>query len=64
MPDATKVKFTILKDEKRPVSATADYFEVRNVKNVEIEVDKNQFYQILFDPNHSLEERIIKEQFV
>jgi NAD+ kinase len=64
LSDKTKIKFTILKHEKRPISATADYFEVRNVKEVEIAVDKSQYYQILFDPNHSLEERIIKEQFI
>lgn len=64
LPDKTKIKFEILKDYKRPVSATADYFEVRDVREVEIEVDKTQNFQILFDPNHSLEERIIREQFL
>ncbi len=64
LDDKANVKFEILKHSKRPVSATADYFEVRDVKEVEIKVDKTQKFQILFDPNHSLEERIVREQFI
>jgi NAD+ kinase len=64
LPDKTKIKFEILRSSNRPVSATADYFEVRNVASVEIQVDKTREFKILFDPNHSLEERIICEQFL
>jgi NAD+ kinase len=54
----------VLDDELRPVSATADSSEVRNVKEVIIFEDRSIAFKILFDPNHSLEERIIREQFV
>ena len=60
----SKIKFTILDPELRPVSATADYNEVRNVKEVEVIEDKKYQFTILFDANHSLEERIIREQFL
>ena len=48
---------------KRPVSAVADYTEVRNVVRVEIKEERSKNIQLLFDPGHSLEERIIREQF-
>lgn len=64
LPDKTNIKFEIVNHQKRPVSATADYFEVRNVVKVEVKTDKKQSFQLLFDPNHSLEERIIREQFL
>jgi NAD+ kinase len=64
LPANSKVKFKILDHENRPVSATADYIEVRNVIEVEVFEDKNKEFKILFDSNHSLEERIIREQFV
>ncbi|MCE3255172.1 MAG: nadK [Rickettsiaceae bacterium] len=64
LPANSKIKFTILDHKKRPVSATADYNEARNVKEVEISEDQNKEFTILFDANHSLEERIIREQFL
>lgn len=64
LPSDTRIKFTILDHQKRPVSASADYNEIRDVKEVEIFEDKAKTFKILFDPNHSLEERIIKEQFL
>ena len=63
LPSNSHVKFKILDSENRPVSATADSREVRNVIEVEIFEDSSQEFKILFDPNHSLEERIIREQF-
>jgi NAD+ kinase len=64
LPSNSKIKFTILNAKERPVSATADYNEIRDVKEVEIEEDQDHQFTILFDPNHSLEERIIREQFL
>lgn len=64
LPAKSKVKFTALDFEKRPVSATADSSEVKNIKEVEIFEDRSISFKILFDPNHSLEERIIREQFI
>ena len=63
LPNGTRVRFEVLQPDKRPVSATADYTEVRDVVAVEVheapEVDLN----LLFDPEHNLEQRIIREQF-
>jgi NAD+ kinase len=63
LPSNSKVKFTILNPKERPVSATADYNEVRNIISVETKEDKSKQFIILFDSDHSLEERIICEQF-
>ncbi len=64
LPSHVSIRFDILEIEKRPVSATADDFEVRNVKSVEIAQASDVTKTILFDPDHSLEERILKEQFL
>jgi NAD+ kinase len=58
------VRFEILDHYKRPVSATADASEVRDVVDVTIEEARDQTMTLLFDPEHSLEERILNEQFV
>jgi len=58
-----KVRIEILEPAKRPVSAVADSSEVRNVSEVEITEDRSMALTLLFDPQHALEERVIKEQF-
>ena len=58
-----RVKFEILEHYKRPVSATADAFEVRDVVEVDIEEAGNVTLQMMFDPEHNLEDRILNEQF-
>lgn len=59
-----RIRFDVLSDGKRPVSATADAVEVRDVKTVEVEVAVEYEMNLLYDPGHGLEERIIREQFV
>ena len=59
----TEVTFEILDHYKRPVSATADSFEVRDVVEVTIRESRDKTMTMLFDPEHNLEERIINEQF-
>ena len=49
---------------KRPVSATADSHEVRDVVEVTIRESRDRTVTLLFDPEHNLEERILNEQFV
>ncbi len=49
--------------EKRPVAAVADHVEVRHVDQVEIVEDKKKIVKMLFDPGHSLAERVLNEQF-
>lgn len=63
LPDKAKVKFEVLEPEKRPVSAVADHTEIRDVAEVEVEMDHKTGVVILHDPGHSLEERILREQF-
>lgn len=57
------VKIDVTSSEKRPVSAVADFTEVRDVISVEIREERNKSITLLFDEGHSLEERIINEQF-
>jgi NAD+ kinase len=63
LPAATEVKFEILDPYKRPVSATADSYEVRDVAEVTIRESREQTMTLLFDPEHNLEDRILNEQF-
>jgi NAD+ kinase len=49
--------------DKRPVAAVADHSEVRDVISVEIAMDHTISMHMLFDPGHSLDERILREQF-
>lgn len=64
LPGSAKVVFEILDHDKRAVSATADAHEVRNVVRVEAYEDKHTELTLMFDPDHSLEERILNEQFL
>jgi len=59
-----KVRFEILESSKRPVSAVADDLEVRDVTAVDVAEDRSVSMTMLFDAGHSLDERILAEQFV
>jgi NAD+ kinase len=61
---STEIKLEVLDPYKRPVSATADSHEVRDVLEVDIRESKERSVRLLFDPEHNLEERILDEQFV
>ena len=63
LPDDTAVSFRILEAEMRPVSAVADQYEVRDVAQVEVRLDRERSLTLLFDPEHALDERIALEQF-
>jgi NAD+ kinase len=63
LPDKAKVTIEVLEADKRPVAAVADHFEVRNVMRVEIAMDHETGLVLLHDPGHSLDERILREQF-
>jgi NAD+ kinase len=64
LPHAARVRFDVIEPEKRPVSATADFTEVRDVATVEIAESTDITLTMLFDPEHNLEERVLKEQFL
>ncbi|MCR5880835.1 NAD kinase [Phenylobacterium sp. J367] len=58
-----QVKFEVLEADKRPVSAVADNFEVRDVAEVNVSEDREVAMTMLFDAERSLEERVLAEQF-
>jgi NAD+ kinase len=58
-----KVSFEVQEPQKRPVSAVADNFEVRDVLQVRISEDRKVRLTMLFDAGRSLEERVLAEQF-
>ncbi|MGH8077476.1 MAG: NAD kinase [Lysobacter sp.] len=60
----TEVRFRVLDPYKRPVSATADSHEVRDVVEVMIRESQDRTVTLLFDPEHNLEERMLAEQFI
>ena len=63
LPDTAQVTIEVLEAEKRPVAAVADHDEVRDVRTVDMTMDHKIAMQMLFDPGHSLDERILREQF-
>ena len=63
LPDKAKVTIEVLEAEKRPVAAVADSDEVRSVRAVDISMDHTVSINMLFDPGHNLDERILREQF-
>lgn len=63
LPRRAKVRIEIIDAGKRPVSATADHTEVRDVKAVEVQEAPEIAIKVLFDPGHNLDERILNEQF-
>jgi NAD+ kinase len=63
LPDHARVTIEVLEPEKRPVSAVADHTQIENVVQVSIEIDRSVDLVMLHDPGHSLDERILREQF-
>ena len=64
LPHTAAVTIGVLEAGKRPVSAVADFTEVREVAEVIIVEDRSIAPTLLFDPEHALEERVLKEQFL
>jgi NAD+ kinase len=63
LPDTATVTIEVLDAERRPVAAVADHDEVRSVRKVDIRRDPDISMQMMFDPGHNLDERILREQF-
>ena len=63
IPSSSEVEIIINNPEKRPVNAVADHFEVKSVVKVIVREDTDSKGVILFDPDHSWDERILAEQF-
>lgn len=63
LPNTAVVIFRTREAEKRPVSAVADNIEFTNVQEVTVREDRSSAVTLLFDPGHSLEDRVLNEQF-
>jgi NAD+ kinase len=63
LPDRATVTIVVQDPERRPVAAVADHDEVRSVHRVDIAMDHTTAMHLMFDPGHSLDERILREQF-
>jgi NAD+ kinase len=63
LPDAARITIEVQEPDKRPVAAVADHDEVRDVRSVDVAMDHKTAMPLLFDPGHSLDERILSEQF-
>src|SRR4029079_1131182 len=61
LPNDAKVRIEVLEPDKRPVSAVADHHETRGVLRVEVEKARNVELYMMFDPDHSLDERVLAE---
>jgi NAD+ kinase len=64
LPNHAKVAFTVLEHVKRPVNAVADHVEFKSVVEVKVEEDRSVSSLIMFDRDHSWDERILAEQFL
>ena len=64
LPDRSRVSFRVREPAKRPVAAVADQKEYRDIAEVHVEIARDMELTLLFDPGHSLDERIVAEQFI
>ena len=63
LPDHAKIQIDVNEPNERPVSAVADHTEFRDVSRVQVSMDRTIDLVLLHDPGHSLDERILREQF-
>ena len=60
--DNSKIVIKNINPNKRPISAVADNFEVRNAKQIIIKTNKKIKFNLLYDSNRSLQKKIKIEQ--
>ncbi len=63
LPDRARVRIDALETEKRPMNAVADNVEFTSIVTVTVAQDNTAESLILFDPDHSWDDRIVAEQF-
>lgn len=63
LPNSVEVLIKVNEPDKRPVNAVADHTEIKSVREVSIKLDTDNSGLILFDPDHSWDDRILAEQF-
>ena len=57
------IKIKNLNIKKRPVSVVADNIEIRNIKTVNVKVNSSIKFQLLYDKNNNLNQKIKLEKF-
>jgi NAD+ kinase len=63
LPDHACITIDVTEPDRRPVSAVADHTEFRDIAKVDVSMDRSIDLVMLHDPGHSLDERILREQF-
>ena len=63
LSEKSVIKINVLNSKDRQASVTADNIEFRNIKEVTIQSSNDRSCKILFDNNHSIEDKILNEQF-
>jgi len=61
--ESNAIEFKVVYSKERPASVTADNIEFRNIKSVKVYSTKEKSCEVLFDSNHSMEDKILNEQF-
>ena len=64
IPHSSIVEIEVLESSKRPVNLFADFQEFFHIINMKIVESESIYVKLLFDKNHSLEDRVVKEQFL
>ena len=60
--DNSQITIRNLNPSKRPISAVADNFEVRNAKQIIIKINKKIQFSLMYDKNRSLQKKISIEK--
>ncbi len=60
---SARVRLEVLESAKRPASVSADFLEIPDAVSCEVWSDSAESVDLLFDPGHDLDERVIREQF-
>jgi len=63
LSENTKIRLNVIDYNERPVSVTADHNEFRDIIEVYISTNNDLCFELMFDSNHSIDEKILKEQF-
>lgn len=61
--EKNSIEFIVKNYDERPASVTADNIEYREIKSVKITTSSKDKCIVLFDKNHSMEDKILNEQF-
>jgi NAD+ kinase len=64
LPLNVNITFNIKNFNTRPVNCTADFHEFKNIKQIVVSSTNDKKVKLLFNKSQTLEDRIIKEQFI